>query len=153
MHLVKKSMSILNKLKSVMNDFTISVLAVPFGYPKNLQKVNTIEIRYKMTVHNHFLITYKFHKIDYFLWKEDLIRWHTLDLNNNYEIWDEGPNVVDLDNFENSDKFKETPFFHFALATYDAQVYRNMWFVPYLINKKTNWDNLDAQLYLNFYID
>ena len=109
------------------------------SFPKNFQKINTIEIRYKIYLTDEFGIEYNFHQIDFDLWL-GLLETHQEDVTESYLINEYGQEINTPEKFV---------YNHYVLVSKDINLHRNINLIPYLFNKETNWDNMHDQIELN----
>lgn len=105
---------------------------------KNLQRINTIEIFYNVTARNTFFIEYKFHKVDFIIWKN--ILWfyreniESILYNEKNIIIEEPQDAIDIYNY-------------YRLESKNFNLYRNINTIPILEYEK--WNNINKQMMQN----
>ena len=108
---------------------------------KNLQKINSVEIFYYINTSNYVAINYKFHGVDFEIWKQ-IVKIHRKS--------DPTAILCDIDNFiVNEDNVRNANIYYtFELISESFKLYKNINFILYLQNERAG-DNLEKSLKIN----
>lgn len=105
---------------------------------KNIQRINTIEIFFNVTPQDTFSIEYKFHKIDFIIWK-NILWFHKENIES---ILYNEKNIIIDEPHETTNTYN-----YFRLESKNFNLYRNINLIPILEYKQ--WNNINKQMILN----
>lgn len=106
---------------------------------KNIHLINTIEIYFHITTNNTFSIEYRFHKIDFDIWK-NILWFHKRNIKETI-LYDEN-NLIILEPINTTNIYN-----YYRLESKEFNLYRNIQSIPILEYKQ--WNNINKQIILN----
>ena len=128
-----------------MINYKINYIDWVGGKCKNFQLINSIEMFFYVTTDDEVAISYNFHSIDFYLWKE-IIYIHQTNVTD-YIIIDlfdiEQNKIEDLKKIEN-----KYSYYKIIIKSKDFNLYRNINLIIYLSDNK-GWDNMNEMIRKN----
>ena len=122
---------------NIMSAYKISTIDCVWDKCKNLQRINTIEIFFKITTDDDFAIEYNFHSIDFNLWKQILIIHR--DQNDDSLLYNSFNEIINIEFIKN-----DSIYYTFILKSKNFNLYRNINLFLYLEND--SWNNMEEML-------